>query len=128
MSDLASIGEWTRKVHNLAVKKGWWDDYPVLGDGTKVLTADQILAKLALIGSEIIGECVELARMPDFDPRAVWSVGVGGKPEGFGTELADAAIRILDLCGAVGVDIEARMTEKHEYNERRPERHGGKRA
>lgn len=50
---------------------------------------------------------------------------VDGKPEGVFVELADAIIRILDLAGACGVDIEALVEEKHNYN-KRPFRHGNK--
>jgi hypothetical protein len=37
-------------------------------------------------------------------------------------------IRILDLCGALGIDLEEAMRMKHEYNKTRPYRHGGKKA
>lgn len=45
------------------------------------------------------------------------------KPKGFDTELADAFIRLADLCGARGIDIETAIQEKHEYNLSRPHRH-----
>lgn len=35
-------------------------------------------------------------------------------------------IRILDWCGKEGVDVEAVLAQKHEYNRTRPYRHGGK--
>lgn len=43
-------------------------------------------------------------------------------------ELADAIIRILDYCGYAGIDIDAAVERKHEYNKTRPYRHGGKRC
>ncbi len=46
------------------------------------------------------------------------------KPEGFPVEIADAIIRLLDICHAVGIDIEAVITEKLEYNKSRPPKHG----
>lgn len=33
---------------------------------------------------------------------------------------------ILDWCGKEGVDVEAVLAQKHEYNRTRPYRHGGK--
>ena len=48
------------------------------------------------------------------------------KPEGIAVELADVVIRIADMCGLYGIDLEAAIAEKMEYNEKRPMRHGGK--
>ena len=46
------------------------------------------------------------------------------KPEGYAVELADAVIRIADLCGHLGIDLEAAIREKMEYNATRPYKHG----
>ena len=51
----------------------------------------------------------------------------GRKPEGVAIELADCIIRILDYCGAQGIDVDEATRIKHEYNKSRPYRHGGKR-
>lgn len=47
-----------------------------------------------------------------------------GKPEGFGVEMADAVIRIMDVCEALGIDLETRVVEKMGYNSTRPVKHG----
>lgn len=49
-----------------------------------------------------------------------------GKPEGTVIELADAVIRIGDLVGMLGGDLEAAIITKMKYNETRPHRHGGR--
>ena len=51
-----------------------------------------------------------------------------GKPEGIPIELADVIIRVLDYCGYAGIDIDAAISQKHEYNRTRPYRHGGKKC
>lgn len=51
-----------------------------------------------------------------------------GKPEGIPIELADVIIRVLDYCGYAGIDIDAAISQKHEYNKTRPYRHGGKKC
>jgi NTP pyrophosphatase (non-canonical NTP hydrolase) len=133
-----TIRDWVDRCHGLAREKGWYDRGPEF----HALTADQLLAKVMLDVTEL-AEAVELVRMPDFNPRDVWADANGvktdlltakemsgklQKPEGFGTELADAVIRIFDLCGALGIDLEARIAEKHDYNATREVRHGGKQA
>lgn len=50
------------------------------------------------------------------------------KPLGIAVELADCILRILDYCAAEGIDIDAILREKHEYNKTRPYRHGGKKC
>jgi NTP pyrophosphatase (non-canonical NTP hydrolase) len=50
------------------------------------------------------------------------------KPIGIPSELADIIIRILDISGAYGVDIEDAVRTKMEFNETREVRHGGKRS
>lgn len=35
-----------------------------------------------------------------------------GKPEGIPSELADTVIRIMDMCGYYGIDLEAMLMEK----------------
>lgn len=47
-----------------------------------------------------------------------------GKPEGFGIELADAVIRLLDTADTLGLDIEKLVALKMNYNEGRPYKHG----
>lgn len=46
------------------------------------------------------------------------------KPEGVPSELADIIIRVLDACGAWGINIEKAVREKIEYNATRDYKHG----
>ena len=106
--------ELQNEVHQLAAKKGWWED------------ADMRIVpeKLALIHAEI-SEALEEYRDGHMD---LYYKDESGKPEGFGVELADAIIRILDLCGYLGIDIGELVELKHGYNKGRPWRHGSKLA
>lgn len=102
------------EIHRVAVEKGWWDD----------ASMSIIPEKLALIHGEI-SEALECYRDPEeFEDYFSSS----GKPEGFGFELADTIIRILDLAGFLGLDMDELVRTKHEYNKSRSYRHGGKRA
>lgn len=46
------------------------------------------------------------------------------KPEGVDVELIDALIRLLDLLGSRGVDVDDLLKQKLAYNATRPARHG----
>ena len=108
-----------KQSHKLAVQKGWWDS----DDWTCTINIPE---KLALIHSEI-SEALEAYRTGI--PLHEWTrFKLSSKPEGFGVELADAVIRIADLCGYLGLDLADMISEKHRYNKTRPQRHGGKRA
>ena len=47
-----------------------------------------------------------------------------GKPEGVPAELADVIIRCFDMADYYGIDLEAAIIEKHNYNKTRPYLHG----
>jgi NTP pyrophosphatase (non-canonical NTP hydrolase) len=66
---------------------------------------------LALIHSEV-SEALEADRK--------------GDQENFEEELADVCIRIFDLCGSRGIDLEKAIFEKMERNRGRSHKHGGK--
>jgi len=96
-------------AHGLAVAKGFYDPVP---------SVDQ---RLMMIVTEIAEAHEEL--------RSGHSVThtytrADGKPEGFAYELADAVIRICDLAGHLGIDLESAIEEKHKFNATRPMKHG----
>lgn len=66
----------------------------------------------------------------EWDSQKYDTDGVGRipmrKPEGFGIELADAAIRIADLAFLLDLDLDALIEEKATYNRTRPYKHGRK--
>ena len=88
-------GRRSNAYHVAAVGKGWWDQYRTTPSGRLILNHDQVLAKVALIFSELVEADEE---SPDKPTRYTES----GKPEGYFIELADTYIRILDLLGALG--------------------------
>ena len=105
-----SIQDYIDAAHATAVAKGWHDKPRTFGE------------VCALFHSEI-SEAFEEHRKGG-DPTAVrWQQG---KPEGIAIELADLVIRVFDLCGAEGIDLEKAIATKMEYNLTRSYRHGGK--
>lgn len=74
-----------------------------------ITDGDLMLGKLMLVTTEV-SEAAEAVRLGD---RA-----------NFEEEVADAVIRLLDICGRCGIDIQAAIADKMAINEERPVRHG----
>lgn len=116
-----TIKELVKKAHENARKHGFWEDWdsicwedglPKREDSTldiKELFNHAIATRLMLIVSEL-GEALEALRHDD--------------KENFAEELADVAIRLADLCGGLGIDLEAEIKKKMEKNKSRGYKHG----
>jgi len=76
---------------------------------------DAMLGKLFLIDSEV-AEAGEAVRGYEKDPAAALA--------NFKEELADTIIRIMDIVGTMGIDIDAVIRHKMQVNWGRPDRHG----
>ena len=76
---------------------------------TEATDGDLMLGKLMLVVSEV-SEAAEAVRK--------------NSPENFVEEIADTMIRLLDICGTMGIDIEAAIRLKMAINAARPARHG----
>jgi len=102
-----NIAKLQREVYTIAASKGWHDD-PLCevkarpGAAPEGVQADRVLAKLALIHSEL-SEALDENDAGRFD---VWySTDKPAKPEGFVVEIADACIRAMDTCEALGLNL-----------------------
>lgn len=100
------IEEAVELCHNSAKAAGWWE-------GVDVNDPTVFSSKLALIHSEI-SEALEGNRKGLMDDHL---------PERRSdeVELADAVIRIFDLAGARGMDLEGALAAKFMYNQHRPD-------
>lgn len=107
------IDELVTKAYENAKAKGFHDLRLTFGE------------RIALCHSEL-SEALEAYRDVGEDGVCEVVYSDGGKPEGIPIELADVIIRIADLCGAYGIDLEKAIEEKVAYNTSRPYRHGGK--
>lgn len=132
---IRGLNQWRDDVHRLAVEKGWHED--------RDISDPHVLGSmLALIHSEV-SEALEDVRKGKLELMFQGTAGalahsemsgeelerykaLALKPVGLPSELADIIIRVLDMCGALGIDIEQAVTVKHAYNATRSHRHGGK--
>jgi NTP pyrophosphatase (non-canonical NTP hydrolase) len=104
----SSFVELQKEVHRVAKDKGWYDE------------PRDPMASLMLVVTEL-AEAAEQLRV---DAKPIYREGT--KYEGVAVELADAVIRIMDLCQWMHYPLATAILMKHDYNKTRPHRHGGK--
>lgn len=92
-----TVNEMCTLCHSIAKSKGFWDEKRNIGEA------------LMLVVTEL-AEGMEAHRKQD--------------DANFREELADTFIRLFDLCGGLGIDIEAEIMKKCEKNKTRPYKHG----
>lgn len=116
-----TITDYVNDATRIAREHGWgWTplerDQAHAGDDIHRLLSD-----LALVHSEV-SEAVEAAR------DSVLGMVHEDKPEGLVVELADVVIRIMHLCGELGLPLEDAIIAKMAFNESRSFKHGGRKA
>lgn len=121
-----ALAELQAHVYQGNVKAGWWTN---LATGELKAKGDitEVLAKLCLVHSEVSEACEGVRKNLMDDKLPHRKMGE--------VELADAVIRILDLCGHEGYDLAGAIQEKLLFNQVRPDHkienrlaEGGKKA
>lgn len=108
------MNELIKKIHEQNVNAGWWHDLKTGADLRSALgepSKRNVPEMLCLIHSEI-SEAMEGYRKNLMDDK------LPHRPM-LEVELADAVIRICDMAGGLGLDLEGAINEKLEFNKNR---------
>lgn len=111
---IENLNQLRDECHALAKEKGWWPD------GER-----NVGEALLLVISELT-EAFEHIRNGHAPNDSFYDMH--RKPDGFPVEIVDALVRLFDLSGGLGIDLDEIYQWKMEYNRTRSHRHGGKRA
>ena len=106
-----SLNDFAEEVTEVATDHGWWENPPSIPE------------IIALCHAEL-SEALEEYRKGKGAGEIY--IDEKGAAQGIPIELADVMLRILDFCGHEKIDIEGAILRKHEYNKKRPYKHGGK--
>ena len=129
------INQLIKEAHDNAVNKGFHRDYDLLVNSIKekvtpenIKQMDRLLGyvKLVEINKDINLIVTELSEASEHIRKRTLLTDSEKKywKESFEEEIADAVIRIADLCGQYNIDLEYFIKEKMEYNKTRPNMHG----
>lgn len=104
-----TINDYMYNAYQSSLKHGFWGEL----DHNNVTV---ILSKLMLITTEV-AEAAEVVRK-EYDGSDAYAYY-----NDLSEELADICIRVFDLAGAVGCDLQTAIQNKMAYNEDRPYMH-----
>ena len=116
--DTNILNNLVKQVHEDNLEAGWWKD-PKTGEDLTDNVYVQC-TKLALIHSEL-SEALEGLRKGKMDDHLQHRKAVE-------VELADTVIRILDLAGALKLDLGGAIAQKQAYNKQRQDHKMANRA
>lgn len=105
----AAVNDLQELCHGASRRAGWWND---LETGEPIITRPHVVGEKLMLAVSELSEAMEGHRKNLADDKLPHRRMIE-------VELADAAIRIFDLAGAMGLDIGGAMAEKLAYNAQR---------
>jgi len=120
-----TLNELAKRAHENAVNKGFYEK--PLETGTLLMLVVSELSEALEADRKGIYANIERFNKWINEPTSVCTFNElfeDSIKDSFQDELADVIIRILDLCGHKGIDIDWHIEQKMRYNETREFKHG----
>lgn len=118
-----------KNICRLNSLKGFWDELNQIKSISNVELRERILKsykieKIALAISELSESIEALRKNRECKEKRSSTLFEKTVKDTFEDEIADAMIRLFDLCGMYNIDINWHIKEKLKYNTSRPYKHG----
>jgi NTP pyrophosphatase (non-canonical NTP hydrolase) len=124
-----SLNVLAKKIYQANKEKGFWDKERNIGEMLMLITGElseglEALRKGRKMDQDRLMGYLEQA--DDIHKEGGFAIDAfeSQVKDTFEDEIADALIRILDMCGGLGIDIEFHVKEKLMYNSTRSRLHG----
>ena len=103
--------------------RGFWDDERNVGETLMLVVTELAEALEAHRAGKRCTNGDKVAYLESDDMTQTFKTNI---KDTFEDEVADAVIRILDMCGGFDIDIDFHVSSKLMYNSTRPYKHGKK--
>jgi NTP pyrophosphatase (non-canonical NTP hydrolase) len=123
------------QAHGTAKEKGFWDTERNVSEMLMLIVSEVAEAQEALRKNHYADKSVITGLVQDIEleksdeefqmDKGIWKGLFEDKiKSSFEDEIADVAIRLFDLCGGLGIDLEKHIELKMKYNSMRGYKHG----
>ena len=120
-----NLNKIAKEIHEANVKKGFYDKVPEIGTILMLVTSE-LAEALESDRKERFAKLSLFQQLIDSGEYTFQNAFEGTIKDTFEDEIADAMIRLFDLSGHLGIDIDKHIELKLKYNSTRPPKHGKK--
>lgn len=109
------INQLIKEAHENAINKGWWEEERTFGEMISLMHSELSEALEEYRKGKDVCEGYYSCQSDSIHCNGECKKCKYAKPEGIPVELADAIIRIFDLCGKYEIDLESEIENAIEY-------------
>jgi len=120
--EIKGLNEASQKIHKASKLKGFYEKPREIGTLLMLVVSELSEALEADRKNRYASDMPTVLLHSDLDTFP--EIFKGNVKDTFEDEIADAIIRLFDLCGYMNIDIEKHIDLKLKYNQGRPAKHG----